>query len=47
RQLLKNKLAALQSGGPECIATANIGCLVHMQSASNIPVKHWIELLDN
>ncbi|MCL4315360.1 MAG: glycolate oxidase subunit GlcF [Gammaproteobacteria bacterium] len=47
RQLLKNKLAALQSGGPECIATANIGCLVHMQSASNIPVKHWIQLLDN
>ncbi|MCL5668628.1 MAG: glycolate oxidase subunit GlcF [Gammaproteobacteria bacterium] len=46
RQLLKSKLAALQSGGPECIATANIGCLVHMQSAANIPVKHWIELLD-
>lgn len=46
RQLLKNKLAALQSGGPECIASANIGCLAHMQSASRIPVKHWIELLD-
>lgn len=46
RQLLKNKLAALQSGNPECIASANIGCLVHMQSAANIPVKHWIELLD-
>ncbi|MFP5344805.1 MAG: glycolate oxidase subunit GlcF [Gammaproteobacteria bacterium] len=46
RQLLNNKLAALQSGSPECIASANIGCLVHMQSAANIPVKHWIELLD-
>ncbi len=46
RELLKNKLTALQSGGPECIATANIGCLTHLQSASNVPVKHWIELLD-
>lgn len=46
RQLLKNKLAALQSGDPECIASANIGCLAHMQSAASMPVKHWIELLD-
>ncbi|MDO9371336.1 MAG: glycolate oxidase subunit GlcF [Gammaproteobacteria bacterium] len=46
QELLKNKLTALQSGSPECIVTANIGCLAHMQSASNIPVKHWIELLD-
>ncbi len=47
QELLKNKLTALQSGDPECIATANIGCLTHLQSASNVPVKHWIELLDN
>ena len=46
QELLKNKLAALQSGEPECIATANIGCLTHMQSSARIPVKHWIELLD-
>ncbi len=47
QRLLTGKLRALQSGGPACIATANIGCLVHMQSASNTPVKHWIELLDS
>ncbi|MDA1107700.1 MAG: glycolate oxidase subunit GlcF [Proteobacteria bacterium] len=46
QELLKNKLTALQSGDPECIVTANIGCLAHMQTASRIPVKHWIELLD-
>lgn len=46
QELLKNKLTALQSGNPDCIVTANIGCLAHMQSASRIPVKHWIELLD-
>lgn len=45
QQLLANKLAALESGAPDVIATANIGCLTHMQSRSQLPVKHWIELL--
>jgi glycolate oxidase iron-sulfur subunit len=45
RQLLKNKVEALQSGGPAVIATANIGCLTHIQSATALPVKHRIELL--
>ncbi len=46
QELLQNKLAALQSGKPDCIATANIGCLTHMQSSARVPVKHWIELVD-
>jgi glycolate oxidase iron-sulfur subunit len=46
RQLLDNKLGALQQGKPEVIATANIGCQLHLASASKVPVKHWIELLD-
>jgi glycolate dehydrogenase iron-sulfur subunit len=46
RQLLENKLAALQDGKPEVIASANIGCQMHLESASRLPVKHWIELLD-
>lgn len=46
QRLLANKLNALQSGAPELIATANIGCLVHFQSQASVPVKHWIELLD-
>lgn len=45
QQLLANKVAALESGEPEMIATANIGCLMHLQSGSSLPVKHWIELL--
>ena len=44
-RLLANKLSALQSDTPELIATANIGCLTHIQSGSAIPVRHWIELL--
>lgn len=46
RQLLANKLAALQAGEPAVIATANIGCQLHLQSRAAVPVKHWVELLD-
>jgi len=45
-ELRARKLAALGAGGPELIATANIGCLTHLQAAARIPVKHWIELLE-
>ncbi|MGF1529532.1 MAG: glycolate oxidase subunit GlcF [Candidatus Competibacterales bacterium] len=45
-QLLDNKLKALQTQGPDLIATANIGCLVHLQGGASVPVRHWVELLD-
>lgn len=45
-QLLENKLAALKEGKPEVIASANVGCQMHLASASELPVKHWIELLE-
>jgi len=45
-ELRRRKLAALQAGAPETIATANIGCLSHLQGAAERPVRHWIELLD-
>jgi glycolate oxidase iron-sulfur subunit len=45
-QLLQNKLAALQEDQPELIASANIGCLLHLGKEAHLPVRHWIELLD-
>jgi len=45
-RLRENKLAALEAGKPELIATANIGCLMELRAASEVPVVHWIELLD-
>ena len=45
-QLKARKLGHLQAGAPEMIVTANIGCLTHLQSGSAIPVRHWVELLD-
>jgi glycolate oxidase iron-sulfur subunit len=46
QKLLKNKVNALESGTPALLATANIGCLTHIQSGTALPVRHWIELLD-
>ena len=46
KQLRQNKLSALNAGLPSVIATANIGCLSHLQAGSVLPVRHWIELID-
>ncbi|HEK1768274.1 TPA: glycolate oxidase subunit GlcF [Pseudomonas putida] len=46
RQLRDNRLNALESGNPEVIVTANIGCQHHLDSAGRTPVRHWIELVD-
>jgi glycolate oxidase iron-sulfur subunit len=46
QRLLANKIKALQSGNPGEIVTANIGCQSHLQSATTLPVRHWIERLD-
>jgi glycolate oxidase iron-sulfur subunit len=47
RRLLTRKLAALSIGEPEQIVTANIGCQLHLGAQSDVPVLHWIELLDS
>ena len=46
QKLLDNKLKALTVGNPERIVTANIGCQLHLETKAQVPVNHWIELLD-
>ena len=46
QQLLDNKLSALLNEQPDIIATANIGCQMHMASKAQLPVKHWLEVLE-
>ena len=46
KQLRERKLENLEAGEPQAIATANIGCLTHLQAGTARPVRHWIELLD-
>jgi glycolate oxidase iron-sulfur subunit len=45
-QLKADKLEKLQAHLPDVIATANVGCQLHLRKDSNHPVLHWIELLD-
>lgn len=45
-KLLHNKLKALNNDQPDIIVSANIGCQLHLNTQSQNPVKHWIELLD-
>jgi glycolate oxidase iron-sulfur subunit len=51
--LRDRKLAALQAAAstghgeaPQAIASANIGCITHLQAGTTLPVRHWIELVD-
>lgn len=45
RQLRDNKLENLLEHKTHVIVTANIGCLMHLQKGTKVPVKHWIEIL--
>ena len=44
-QLRTNKIRALSVDVPDFIATANIGCQLHLAQGNQTPVRHWIELL--
>jgi glycolate oxidase iron-sulfur subunit len=44
--LRDDKLAKLQATKPDLIVSANIGCQTHLQSGTDMPVHHWIELVD-
>jgi glycolate oxidase iron-sulfur subunit len=45
--LRDRKLANLEATGASEIVSANIGCLTHLQSGTDMPIAHWIELLDD
>ncbi len=44
--LRDRKLSNLEATGADEIVSANIGCLTHLQSGTDLPVTHWIELID-
>jgi glycolate oxidase iron-sulfur subunit len=44
--LRDRKLGHLNQLRPTTIVSANIGCITHLQSGSETPVRHWVELLD-
>jgi len=44
-QLREQRLKGLLVKQPDLIVTANIGCLHHLNEASPVPVRHWIEVI--
>ncbi|MBS0353181.1 MAG: glycolate oxidase subunit GlcF [Proteobacteria bacterium] len=47
QQLRDRKMDALESGKPQLIATANIGCQMHLDGAGRTEVRHWIEIVED
>ncbi len=45
-QLRDRKLGHLADMKPQGICSANIGCITHLQSGTETPVRHWVEVLD-
>ncbi|MES2162079.1 MAG: glycolate oxidase subunit GlcF [Pseudomonadota bacterium] len=46
-QLRDRKLANLADTGATNFVSANVGCTAHLQSGTDTPVMHWIELIDS
>ncbi|MHB8529394.1 MAG: glycolate oxidase subunit GlcF [Caulobacteraceae bacterium] len=46
KRLRADKLAALTAADPAAIYTANIGCWLHLAESSPVPVRHWLEAVD-
>jgi len=40
------KGAALEAAHPQCILSANVGCIVQIGAFTGVPVMHWIQWLD-
>ncbi len=44
--LKQAKLTQIRATAPDLVATANVGCQLHLSGEPGLPVCHWIELLD-
>ncbi|WAC73842.1 glycolate oxidase subunit GlcF [Roseateles sp. SL47] len=47
KQLRERKLQALAPLAADTIVSSNVGCIQHLQSGTDTPVRHWIEVLDD
>ncbi|MGQ9725024.1 MAG: glycolate oxidase subunit GlcF, partial [Tepidimonas sp.] len=46
KQLRDRKLQHLHAAQAQAIISANIGCITHLQSGTDTPVRHWVEVVD-
>lgn len=47
QQLRDRKLNRLSAAAADVIVSANVGCIQHLQSGTDQPVRHWIEVVDD
>ena len=45
-ELKQRKVSALNAHQPQVILSANVGCITHIQSGTDVPVRHWLEWVD-
>jgi glycolate oxidase iron-sulfur subunit len=45
KQLRDRKLGNLAALQADVIVSANIGCITHLQSGCQTPVRHWVEMV--
>ncbi len=45
-QLRDRKIGTLDAHRPQAIISANVGCIQHLQTGTDTPVRHWVEMLD-
>jgi glycolate oxidase iron-sulfur subunit len=46
QELLSRKLTNILKTEPQEIVSGNVGCINHLQSGTDVPVRHWVELID-
>ena len=46
QELRDRKLTNIMKTEPQEIVSGNVGCISHLQSGTEVPVRHWIELID-
>lgn len=45
-QLRDRKVSRIEAVKPQMIVSSNVGCIGHLQSGTEVPVRHWIEVVD-
>ena len=45
RELRSRKLGHLEAGNADLIVTANVGCQLHLGAGTEIPVRHWVSVV--
>ncbi len=45
-RLRDRKLGHIAKAAPDSIVSSNMGCITQLQSGASVPVRHWIEVVD-